>query len=349
MKNTVFILFCAFAALQCQAQPPIQSLSVGNGKVVLLLDSAAAAQAITFDRRDGYFEKVNASEMSIQMRQPLEAGQTREDLLPAYVAFLKSDVASFDYEESKFTAGLAEKMFKIANLVAADIFPDTLKLIKTKGTHYGDGVWYTRENCIVIPANELKSRKSNPFLTTLFHELFHVYSRLKPQKSAKLYQLIGFEAIGFDNLTVPEGLRERVLYNPDGVDFAQKIALAQADGSTIQAVPIIFANNVGAKEGQSEFFGYVEFSLYQIEREADGRWRVLVKDDGFSSTLSMDSQPDFFRQIKDNTGYIIHPDEVLADNFSFIMQEKNGSKVTLKFSAAGKQLLSDIEALLKAK
>jgi hypothetical protein len=349
LKNIVFILFCALAALQCEAQPPIQSLKLGSGKVVLLLDSAAAAQAIAFDRRDGYFEKVNASEMSIQMRQPLEAGQTREDLLPNYVSFLKSDVASFDYEESKFTADLAQKMFKITSLVAADIFPDTLKLIKTKGTHYGDGVWYTRENCIVIPANELKSRKSNPFLTTLFHELFHVYSRLNPQKSAKLYQLIGFEAIGFDHLVAPEALRERVLYNPDGVDFAQKIALAQADGSTIQAVPIIFANNVGAKAGQTEFFGYVEFSLYQIEREADGKWRVLVKEDGFSSTLSMTNQPDFFRQIKDNTGYIIHPDEVLADNFSFIMQEKNGSKVTLKFSAAGKQLLADIEALLKAK
>jgi hypothetical protein len=170
LKNIVFILFCALAALQCEAQPPIQSLKLGSGKVVLLLDSAAAAQAIAFDRRDGYFEKVNASEMSIQMRQPLEAGQTREDLLPNYVSFLKSDVASFDYEESKFTAELAQKMFKITSLVAADIFPDTLKLIKTKGTHYGDGVWYTRENCIdhalsrtfsrVLAAKPPKKRKT---------------------------------------------------------------------------------------------------------------------------------------------------------------------------------------------
>ncbi|MBP6812017.1 MAG: hypothetical protein KA138_10885, partial [Saprospiraceae bacterium] len=70
---------------------------------------------------------------------------------------------------------------------------------------------------------------------------------------------------------------------------------------------------------------------------------------GYSSALNMQGQADFFRQIKDNTGYIIHPDEVLADNFAFIMQERNGQKVSLKFSAEGKQLLVDLEAVLKGK
>jgi hypothetical protein len=73
----------------------------------------------------------------------------------------------------------------------------------------------------------------------------------------------------------------------------------------------------------------------------------LVQPDGYSSTISMDTQPDFFKQIRDNTGYIIHPDEVLADNFSFIMQELNGAKVSMQFSPAGKQLLKDIYTILK--
>jgi FlaA1/EpsC-like NDP-sugar epimerase len=92
-----------------------------------------------------------------------------------------------------------------------------------------------------------------------------------------------------------------------------------------------------------------EFNLFQIEKQADGQWKVIVKDDGISSTLDIQGQPDFYRQIKDNTGYIIHPDEVLADNFAFIMQEKNGQKVSLKFSPEGKKLLVDLEALLKSK
>ncbi|MDX1912165.1 MAG: hypothetical protein SFV22_11790 [Saprospiraceae bacterium] len=344
------VFFCfSLITFACSAQPPVTSIRFPNGKICLLLDSAAAGEAITYDRRDAYFDKVNASEMSIQMREPLTDGQTRENLLPRYIAYLKSDVEGFSYEESKFVEGVMEKVFRTVNGVSPNIFPDTLKLIKTKGRHYGDGVWYTRENCIIIPADELGKRKTNPFSTTMYHELFHVWSRLNPAKSDRAYQLIGFEAIGFDQLQVPPGLAQRVLYNPDGVDYAQKIVLAQADGVTIPAVPVLYANHLGWSDEQNTFFAYVEFSLFQIEKQDDGKYRILVKDDGYSSTLNMQEQPDFFRQIKDNTGYIIHPDEVLADNFAFIMQEKNGQKVSLKFSEAGKKLLTDLEAVVKEK
>jgi hypothetical protein len=351
MKQTIFILSTLFVffTFSCTAQIPVKELRFPNGKICLLLDSVAAGRAITFDKRDGFFEKVNDSEMSIQMHKALEAGQSRASLLSEYVQFLKTDVEGFSAEEAKFIEGVMEKVFRTVNGVSTDIFPDTLLLIKTKGKHYGDGVWYTRENCIIIPADELGRRKTNPFMTTIYHELFHVWSRLNPTKSDRAYQLIGFEGIGYNNLLIPPNLLSRVLYNPDGVDFAQKIVLAQKDGSSIYAIPVLFANHLGWSDEQNTFFAYVEFNLYQIEKQTDGKWNVLVKEDGFSSTLNMQEQPDFFRQIKDNTGYIIHPDEVLADNFAFVMQEKNGQKVSLKFSAEGKQLMADLEAVLKGK
>ncbi len=349
MKHISLVLFsiCLFISNACNAQQSTLEIHLGNGKVVQLLDSSDASKSITHDQIDGFFEKVTAGEMSIQMKKALQAGQTRESLLPEYVAFLKTDVADFSADDVKFLTSVVQKMYKTVSEVGTGIFPDTLKLIKTKGRHYGDGVWYTRENCIIIPADELASRKTSPFTATMYHELFHVYSRLNPAKSAALYKLIGFESVGYENLTVPPALAERVFFNPDGVDFAQKISLAQKDNTTIYAVPVIYGNRVGYKEGNYEFFGYLEFNLYQIEKKEDGKWHVKVKDDGLSSTLNMDSQPDFFAQIKDNTGYIIHPDEVMADNFSFIMQEHNGSKVTMKFSPAGKKLLLDVEAIIK--
>jgi len=351
MKHTIFALSALFSllALHCTAQIPVKEIRFPNGKICLLLDSVAAGEAITFDQSDGYFEKVTASEMSIQMHKPLLPGLQRETLVPTYIQFLKTDVEGFTGEDSKFIEGVMEKVFSTVNGVSPDLFPDTLKLIKTKGRHYGDGVWYTRENCIIIPADELGRRKTNPFTTTMYHELFHVWSRLNPAKSDRTYQLIGFEGIGYENLNIPPGLAARAMYNPDGVDFAQKITLAQADSTTINALPIIYANNLGWTDEQNTFFAYVEFSLFQIEKQSDGKWAVLVKEDGFSSTLNMQDQKDFFRQIKDNTGYIIHPDEVLADNFAFIMQERNGQKVSLKFSGEGKKLLVDLEAVLKGK
>ncbi|MFM8372557.1 MAG: hypothetical protein ACKOCO_09230, partial [Bacteroidota bacterium] len=58
-------------------------------------------------------------------------------------------------------------------------------------------------------------------------------------------------------------------------------------------------------------------------------------------------QPDFFRQIRENTGYIIHPDEVLADNFAFIMREKKGDKIYAKLKDDGVRLLEEIERIIR--
>ncbi len=347
MKYFSAVLPLLFVFSCGQAQPPVREVRLDGKHIALLLDSTQAAQAITTDRYDRYFDLVTASEMSIQMRRPLEEGDDRVGLLPLYIEFLKNDVSNFDHKESKFMEDVLERVFKTCQEVSPGLFPDTLRLIKTKGTHYGDGVWYTREKDIVVPANELESKKTNPFTTTMFHEVFHVVSRLQPAKSAELYRLIGFEGIGLDQLRLPDELAARVLYNPDGVDFAQKISLAMDDGSRVDAVPILFSKVVGNQPGQDAFFSYVEFNLYQIVAQPDGTWLVKTQDDGFTSTLSMDKLPDFFRQIRDNTGYIIHPDEVLADNFSFIMAGRRNPAMTSKFSKEGKKLLVDMEAILK--
>jgi hypothetical protein len=351
LRTFFSLLLATFFLNTCTAQEPLKILRPNGGKqVVVLADSAQAARYIIYDQTDRYFDLVNPSEMSIQMKkslsEPINTAQWRID----YKKFLQGDMRSFSTEETKFLQSVMDKVYKTAIALNPAIVPDTLVLIKTRGRHYGDGVYYTRENTIVIPANELEARKTNPFTTTMYHELFHVYSRLNPAKRKALYQLIGFESLAPNQLVMPDALRERVLYNPDGVDFAQRIQLKTEDDKTISAIPVIYSKYLGHQEGNNEFFGYVEFNLYQIQPANEtGKWKVLTRDDGYTSVLNVEKLPDFFKQIKDNTGYIIHPDEVLADNFSFIMLEKNGSKVTAKFSPEGKKLLTEMEAILKSK
>lgn len=336
-----------FLASACQAQQPTVQLNMGNGKMVLLLDHSDGAGAVSQDQTDGFFDKITDGEISIQLNKTLEPGQDHAMHLAEYINYIKSDAMDFNLNELKFMITVLQKMYATVSAINPEILPDTLKLIKTKGRYYGDGVWYTRENCIIIPANDVENPGAETFIATLYHELFHIYSRLNPEKSAMLYKLIGFESIGYENLQVPEGLAERVLFNPDGVDFAQKISLKQQDTTSIDAIPIIYANSVGYNAAKKEFFGYLEFNIFQVQKQADDKWEVLVEEDGFSSTLSLKRQPDYFRQIRDNTGYIIHPDEVLADNFSFIMQDRDGLNVSQKFSPAGKQLLKDVEDIIK--
>lgn len=348
MRSFFFVLFCLFFSLSCTAQKSIQVqyLNLDEHHVLLLLDSADAAQTIVTDKTDQFFERVTAAEMSIQMKQPLAAGQSRAALLPAFLDYLRRDMESFKPAESVQVAEVMQEVFNTCQAVAPEVFPDTVILLKTKGRHYGPSVYYTRENCIIIPSDVLAPEMRRQFTSTMYHELFHVYSRLNPGKRTQLYKLIGFETIGLENIRMPEALAARVLHNPDGVDFAQKITLDTGNGKTIEAIPVIYANHPGFKQEQEEFFGYVEFNLYQIE-QSEGVWKVLTKPDGYTSLLDLKNLPDFFRQIKDNTGYIIHPDEVLADNFAFLMQGKSNPKITARFSAEGKQLIENIEKILK--
>ncbi|MBK9337596.1 MAG: hypothetical protein IPM98_13945 [Lewinellaceae bacterium] len=349
MHKTALFSVCLLFALSCSAQKTIliQSLQLDEEHVLVLLDSTSAASTLVHDATDRFFDLVTASEMSIQMKKPLEPGQTRTDLLPAFLDYLRRDVAAFTPEESVFATEVLQEVFNTCREVAPDIFPDTLVLIKTRGNHYGKSVYYTRENTIVIPEDALGGGLRQAFLSTMYHELFHVYSRLNPEKRARLYRLIGFEALGLDQLQLPDSLALRVLYNPDGVDFAQRIILDMGNGKTIHAVPIIYSKNLGFNPGKQAFFAYVKFELFEIEKNDLGGWSVRTKADGYSSTLSMREVPDFFRQIRDNTGYIIHPDEVLADNFSFLMLAKKDPAVTAKFSEPGKQLIRDVEAVLR--
>ena len=46
-------------------------------------------------------------------------------------------------------------------------------------------------------------------------------------------------------------------------------------------------------------------------------WRAVLVDG--QPVLHEASVPDFHRQIGSNTGYIIHPEEILADNFAALV------------------------------
>jgi len=54
--------------------------------------------------------------------------------------------------------------------------------------------------------------------------------------------------------------------------------------------------------------------------EAEGVCRQAGSEPAF---LSPGEAPGFFALIGSNTGYIIHPEETLADNFTFMIMEKS--------------------------
>jgi hypothetical protein len=72
-----------------------------------------------------------------------------------------------------------------------------------------------------------------------------------------------------------------------------------------------------------EFFNYMTFKLMVIEQQ-NGRWKPALQ--GAKLTLLGPTDVTGFReQIGSNTNYIIHPEEILADNFVLLVNEQNVS------------------------
>jgi hypothetical protein len=54
----------------------------------------------------------------------------------------------------------------------------------------------------------------------------------------------------------------------------------------------------------------------------------------------------FFTKIKDNTQYIIHPDEIMADNFMFAVLAFSNDDYN-RFSGTGKVLIKELLTILR--
>jgi len=342
MQNFIFLLI-SLAIFSCKPKQQLTDLELSDQNKIIFLDSIAASIAIIDDKSDGFFDKIMPLEMSIQMKKE-KVSDNRLEVLEEYRSYLQTDVEDFTKEENEFVNEIMREAFALCNSINPTIFPKQMRLIKTKGKHYGNSVYYTREDMIIIPENELQARNKNGFLRVMLHEIFHIYSRYNPTKRHELYALVGFKAMEARTV-LPINLQNRLLFNPDGINFNYSMDLKNKAGETIKVMPIIVSSKDAFSKQNSAFFDYVKFDLYQLKYNQNNSFSVLTDERGFS-TINLAELPDFFKQIKDNTQYIIHPDEILADNFMYVMlaQQKDGK--FSGYSDEGTVLLEKIQEIL---
>lgn len=336
---TLWAWVCIALFIHCKTtQPAIGSYLENNAH---LLDSVAAAAAISKDDTEFFFENIRTLDMEIQMGKTLSG--TRKEHILAYKKFLQKDVANFTEKEAEYVRKIVNKARQLCDIISPDIFPRPLNFIKTKAGHYGKSVYYTRENNIIIPYNVLdENRNEDTFLEIILHEIFHVYSRLNPDKRTQLYELIGFRKTA--NIQLPEELDRRLLLNPDGADIEYVIKVSD-DGDTTQLIPLLYSKTPEIAANSPGFFTYLQFELFEIKNEGDVL-TVRTKE-GYKSTLQDSFQTDSQDQIGPNTGYIWHPDEILADNFAFLALIRGDLLKMKDFELEGRDLLRRIETVLQ--
>jgi hypothetical protein len=194
--------------------------------------------------------------------------------------------------------------------------PESIPVIKTTGLEEGDAA-YTRGAAIVLPASDL-AKPAAELEHVFLHELFHVLSRRNPKLRDALYAQIGFQPCG--PVALPPDYAARKLTNPDApiIEHQLKGRIGERE---VHVMPVLFSREATYRAGDTRpFFAYLEFRLMEIERGANG-WQPVVRDGSQAFHRPADIG-NFFEQIGRNTGYIIHPEEVLADNFVLLMRGK---------------------------
>lgn len=193
--------------------------------------------------------------------------------------------------------------------------PPIVQLIKTTGAEEGNAA-YTRGTAIVLPKSEL-GKSQGDLQKLICHELFHVLSRQSPELREKLYGIIGFTKCNEIGLS-PE-LQRRKLTNPDAPRNDHFIRL-QIDGHECLAVPILLSSveTYDVKRG-GEFFAYLQFQFLVVEKESSSGNLKAVSEGSSLKLVGMERVSGFMEQVGKNTNYIIHPEEILADNFALLV------------------------------
>ncbi|MFO0867533.1 MAG: hypothetical protein U0935_01175 [Pirellulales bacterium] len=195
-------------------------------------------------------------------------------------------------------------------------WPAEIRFITTTGREEGQAP-YCRGPAVILPRPVL-GRAPEALERVLTHELFHILSNQNPAWRQRVYAIIGF--VTGPEIPLPPDLQSRKITNPDGPRVDCRVEL-QIDGEAVTVAPVLLSTVERYDPAQGgSFFRYLKFQLLVVEPAGGDRWRPQLRD-GKPVLLDPDKTPAYFVRIGRNTRYIIHPDEILADNFVHLVQD----------------------------
>ena len=252
----------------------------------------------------------------IRYMQPLERqirlASARPVTKEEYLESLKAGVRQWTPEGmlavSKSVRELREK-FKPFKLP----LPENINLIRVAADVEADAP-HCRGASIVLPDRFFGEPEK--MSETLAHELFHVMSSHNPEWRDCLYAIIGFTPC--NEIEWPGQLHGRRLTNPDAPIHHHYIELAVAGRDEKAAfAPITMCKS--DKYVGGGLFQNLDLKLLELEKKERGFVPKVLN--GELQMLVPKQSADYMRKIGRNTGYIIHPEETLADNFTFLVFE----------------------------
>lgn len=286
-------------------------LRAKSSVIVQLIDGEKAIEE--FSKRDHFIESMSSFDLECRMN----ASPTPS--IEEYVSFITQQVMPW----SNLCAGKVQSVIEDLNDNSHDVikccsFPSTIYIVLTNGCDEAKAAYCRNSNLIILPLSvdeennpdgDLASLTSgHDWNSTIRHELFHIWSRNNIQMRDIMYRIIGYSRAPKE-ICIPSHLTNLKVTNPDACVTEHWISLKRIDGNPVNIAPVLMASKSYVVEPEPNFFKYIK-KLF------------VVLDDELNSTeelLSYDDVVGLRDKIGNNTDYIIHPEEVLADNFVLLL------------------------------
>ena len=248
---------------------------------------------------DDFIQRLSAFDRAARMKTDRSISEDE------FLKFVDGNVLTWnESEKAKIEAAIASIRRALDALPLS--LPKIVYLVKTTGAEEGHA-FYTRDTAIVMPEKESDEADAGLLKRTIAHELFHILTRGNPALRENLYESIGFTKCS--EVEFPSELKSRKITNPDAPRNDHLIHI-RIRGEEVRAVPILFSNAAKYDVNRGgEFFSYLQLSFLQVPRTSAAQ-PILAAPEEVSG---------FFEQVGRNTNYVIHPEEILADNFALLI------------------------------
>lgn len=281
---------------------------IGSTRLIFA-NEAQGIKEIT--RQDDYLSCMN--EFNLRCRLPVQNVS-----LPQYTQFLSENVTNWSAEEKQRITPLLSKFSEVAKSLNLNL-PEEIYLVKVSD-NVEAGALSTRGNAIFYPDSFYVCDNDN-YERLVMHEFFHILTRHNPDLKPKLYSIIGFEEC--KEITFSKHLQESIIVNPDAPDIKYVIKIKH-NGKKEWATPILYTDPSKFDiHDPVPFVSLFKVAIALLEQSKDDKQKFIVKrhKNNLPVLISPHAAQDFFEQIGENTGYIIHPEEILAENFAHMIRQ----------------------------
>lgn len=255
---------------------------------------------------DDFTRALGSFDRSFRMRTtaPVEDADLRKFLGEQAIDFTPAEAIAWEEAIATVARGLRG---------VGGVLPPEVLVVKTTGREER-GHAYTRANAVVLPAHRVQHLRGERAFRLLAHELFHVASRASPALRDATYALLGFTPVG--PIAPPAELDDSRMTNPDAHALGHYVRLDDRAVVALLTCPLPLAEVLD----RTSVLGIVQTTLLAIDPDAG----TILRDAGGAPIRVDPETTGWSARIGRNSLYTLHPEEVLADNLSWVVRRRLG-------------------------